>query len=103
MAQQGGPGRAALDRLLAKASTDSAFRTQLLQDPPAALAAAGLKTPPGVALKVIEDSPTLVHLVLPPRSGSLSERDLGTVVGGTGSWDVTPVTPTVATVAKPGG
>ena len=83
--QEGGTRQAALDLLIAKASADPAFRSQLLSDTPAALATAGLKAPPGVTLKVIEDSHTLVHLVLPPASGALSDSDLGTVAGGAGA------------------
>ena len=88
--------QAALDLLITKASGDPAFRSQLLSDTPAALATAGLKAPPGVTLKVIEDSHTLVHLVLPPASGALSDSDLGTVAGGAGAtynWNYVPRLP----------
>jgi hypothetical protein len=90
MAQQGGrTAEAALDRLLAKASTDSVFRFQLLHDTHAALASVGVKVPPGVTLKVVENSPTLVHLVLPP--WGYGGRDLGAVVGArSGGWDTVP-------------
>jgi len=90
MAQQGGGTAGSIrDRLLTKASTDPTFRSQLLHDTHAALAAVGVKAPPGVTLKVVEDSPTLVHLVLPP--WGYGRRDLGTVVGGRSDWQTVPV------------
>ena len=88
--QEGRTRQAALDLLIAKASDDPAFRSQLLSDTPAALATAGLKAPPGVTVKVVEDSHTLVHLVLPPASGALSDADLGLAGGATvasGGWN----------------
>src|SRR5262249_15484423 len=87
--QEGRTRPAAMDLLIAKASGDPAFRSQLLSDSPAALATAGLKAPPGVTVKVVEDSHTLVHLVLPPEA--LSDADLATVAGGatlaSGGWN----------------
>jgi hypothetical protein len=89
--QEGRTRQAALDLLIGKASSDPAFRSQLLSDTPAALATAGLKVPPGVTVKVVEDSYTLVHLVLPPASGALSNADLSAAAGGatvaSGGWN----------------
>lgn len=41
-----------LDELLARAGTDDALRSRLLADPAAAVQAAGIALPPGVALRV---------------------------------------------------
>jgi hypothetical protein len=80
--QEGRTRQAALNMLIAKASGDPAFRSQLLSDTPAALATAGLRAPPGVTVKVVEDNDTLVHLVLPPASEALSDSDLSAAAGG---------------------
>lgn len=70
-----------------RARTDPAFKAKLLSEPAAALAAMGVVMPAGVTVKVVENTPALVHLVLPsvPAPGELSERDLNAVVGGDGS------------------
>ena len=70
-------------RVLAKAWSDSSFKAQLLADPPAALAALGVAVPAGVTVKVLEDTDSLIHLVLrPPPTGELSTAELRKVVGG---------------------
>ncbi len=50
-----------------------------------ALAAAGAKMPDGVQLRVVEDTDTVKHLVLPaaPGEGEIAEEDLERVSGGT--------------------
>ena len=55
---------AAFDKVVAKAWTDPAFKAQLLADPRATLAAAGLAIPPDVTVKVVENTDKLVHLAL---------------------------------------
>jgi hypothetical protein len=40
------------------------FKAQLLADPPAALAALGITVPPGMKVKVLEDTDSLTHFVL---------------------------------------
>ncbi len=69
--------------MLAKAWSDPSFKAQLLADPPAALAALGITVPPGMKVKVLEDTDSLTHFVLrAPPSGELSTADLRKVVGG---------------------
>lgn len=47
------------------------------------LAAAGIELKPGVAIKVVENTDSLHHLVLPPEpSGELNEANLDKVAGG---------------------
>jgi hypothetical protein len=68
-----------------KALTDPAFKAALLQDPKAAVEKAfGLKLPAGVSIKVVEDSASVVHLVLPPSpaKGPLPDSALSQVAGG---------------------
>jgi hypothetical protein len=69
-------------KVVARAWRDPTFKAQLLADPNAVLAAAGAVVPPGVTLKVVENTDKLVHLVLPlrPADTELSEEPLETVV-----------------------
>lgn len=70
-----------------KALTDAAFKAELLKNPNAAVEkAAGVKVPAGMTVKVLEDTASVVHLVLPPAAskGRLSEKDLSGVAGGAG-------------------
>jgi hypothetical protein len=72
------------EKVVARAWSDPAFKAQLLADPKAALAAAGASVPPGVRVKVTENTDQLVHLVLParPAETELSDADIETVVAG---------------------
>ena len=70
-------------RLAAQARGDAGFKRRLLADPAAALAEQGLQLPPGVAVRVHESTPTLIHLALPPRpTDELSDEQLDAVAGG---------------------
>ena len=62
---------------------DAGFRSRVAVDPRAALDAAGLELPAGVEqVRVVEDTPETVHLVMPPESGALSDDALEAVYGG---------------------
>ena len=80
MAQDQDPNQ----KIVAKASKDKAFRAALLSNPNAAIEKElGIKLPQGVKIKVVEDSASQVHLVLPPASdGALSDAQLKNVAGG---------------------
>ena len=67
---------AAFDKVVAKAWTDPTFKAQLLADPQATLAAAGLAIPPDVTVKVVENTDKLVHLVLPPPVAEIGLSDV---------------------------
>lgn len=71
-------------QITAKAWMDEAFKRRLLSEPATVLQEYGLEVPPGVRIKVMEDTDTLVHLSLPPRptDQELSEEDLTSVAGG---------------------
>ncbi len=78
-------------QLIARAWEDDEFRAALLNDPQAAVAQAGLELPEGVALEVVEETPDVHVLVLPPNPNvdemddvALSEEDLEMVAGGGG-------------------
>ena len=73
-------------QVIARASTDAAYREMLLSDPRAAMEQAfGQQLPATLQVKVIEQEPNTLYLVL-PRAGAgneLSEDALDAVVGGT--------------------
>ena len=77
-------GNLTFGKVVARTWTDPAFKAQLLADPLATLAAAGLSIPPGVNVKVVENTDKLIHLVLPPpvADSGLSELELEKIAGG---------------------
>ena len=70
--------------LMRKAATDEAFREALLANPKAALEGhLGMRLPDGLTLKVVENTPQDLTLVLPPETtGELSDDQLDGVAGG---------------------
>lgn len=73
-------------KVIQKALTDPAFKAELLKNPAAAVEkATGVKVPAGTTIKVVEDSGSVVHLVVPalPKA-AMSDADLGKVAGGAG-------------------
>jgi hypothetical protein len=69
--------------VIAKAWSDPAFKSTLLKDANSALASLGIATPPGMRIRVVEDTPTERHYVLPPRpTGELREDLLESVTAG---------------------
>lgn len=79
------------NRIIARAWADPAFKQALLSDPAATLAAEGLPTPAGVELKVVENTPTLVHLILPAKpDAELSDDELDGVSGGYAGFGYAP-------------
>jgi hypothetical protein len=73
-------------QLIAKTWSDEAFKQALIANPAATLKASGINLPAGVDFRVVEDSPKIIHLVLPPKpgSGELGDAELEKVSGG---WD----------------
>ena len=72
------------EHVVARARQDNEFREQLKANPVAVLRDQGIELPPGIQVRVLEDSDRVVRLALPPRpSGhALSEEELDSVVGG---------------------
>jgi hypothetical protein len=64
-----------LGRVIARTWTDEAFKKELLADPVRVLAANGVAVPKGTAVKVLEDSNAVNHLVLPPKPADLNLSD----------------------------
>ncbi len=75
------------NRLVAWATSDSAFRQRLVDDPHAAVKdELGVTLPADVSVTVLQDSADRLYLVLPPTDGTssdLSDAELGSVAGGT--------------------
>ena len=74
---------AAQGKIIARAWRDPAFKAKLLADPHATLKEAGLQVREGVTVKVVENTDTHHHFVLPPKpTGELSDVELDKVAGG---------------------
>ncbi|POZ50896.1 NHLP leader peptide family RiPP precursor [Methylovulum psychrotolerans] len=73
-------------QIVAKCWADAEFKAKLIADPKATLAAESIAVPDGIELRVLENTATVVNLVLPPppAEGELSDEDLGAVTGGGG-------------------
>lgn len=76
-----------LEQLLSRAGEDPDFRIRFLAEPEATLKEEyGFAVPDGMKLKVIEDSKTTAHLVLPPNP-QLTMDEMRAVSGGIGGVD----------------
>ncbi len=65
-------------QLVARAWSDPALKARLLADPVGMLESEGLSVPAGVTVNVIENTDTVVNLVMPlkPAPSDLSEEEL---------------------------
>jgi len=71
------------EKIVGKAWKDDAFKRRLMSNPAAVLKEEGLEPPKDTQVRVVEDTPTLVHLTLRANPAEeLSEDDLLRVVGG---------------------
>jgi hypothetical protein len=70
--------------LIAKSWDDSKLHDRLLNDATAVLRENGVAVPPGVQVKVVQDTNTVVHLVMPPKPNDeeIAEEELAAVAGG---------------------
>ena len=68
-------------QIASKAEMDSAFKKRLLHNPSAVFKESGVEIPPGVTVKIHEDSDREIHFVLPH---PLSDVDLRQASGGFG-------------------
>ena len=76
--------RVAYGKAVARAWSDAAYKDQLLNDPRAALASAGIDIPSEIEISILEDSADKKHLVLPspPPEGELADDRLAGASGG---------------------
>ena len=86
MANTARDNAAAYGKLVARAWRDPTFKAKLIADPRAVLREAGMAVPAGAAVKVVENTATHLHFVLPPKPvGQLSDEALDEVAGGAGA------------------
>ena len=79
-------GAAAYGKVVAKAWRDPSFKAKLIADPKSILKQAGVSIPTGVTVKVVEDTGTHFHIVLPAKpAGALSDEALDKAAGGAAS------------------
>jgi len=75
-------------QVVARAWSDEAFKRRLLAEPGAVLREQGVDVPPGVEVRVVENTDAVVHLTLPrPPAEELSDEQLETVAGGDTTYD----------------
>ncbi|HEV2438727.1 MAG TPA: NHLP leader peptide family RiPP precursor [bacterium] len=84
-------------QLVAKAWSDPGFKKQLLSNPKQVLAANGIDVPAGMDVRLVENSETVMHVVLPAKpAGDLSVEQLHQVAAaglcntGTGNVGLLP-------------
>ena len=72
------------NQIVTRALTDAAFKERLMADPAKVFKEQGIAVPPGVEIRVLENTDTVVHLTLPASAaaGELSETELAGVTGG---------------------
>jgi Nitrile hydratase, alpha chain len=71
-----------MNQLVAKCWSDEGFKKKLLADPAGTLKAEGVEMPAGVAVKALENTDKLFHVVIPAKPADLSDEDLANVAGG---------------------
>jgi hypothetical protein len=82
-------------KIIAKAWADEGFKKRLLSGQAQVFKEEGVEIPPGVEVRVVEDTATVYHLVLPmkPTSNELSEEQLDQVSGGAREGEHRPMPP----------
>jgi len=63
-------------KVIAKAWSDASFKEKLLADPRAVLEAEGISVPPGVDVKVVEQTDKQLFFVLPARPEDIGSIDV---------------------------
>ena len=73
-----------ISQILSKAWSDPVFKQRLLANPASIVREYGLEVPPGIELRVVEDTDRVRHVILPPppSSAELSDSQLEQVAGG---------------------
>jgi hypothetical protein len=73
------------EKLITHAWQDEGFKQELLSNPKAALEKKGISIPANIEVKVVEETPTALYLVLPmspDQAKELSDAQLESVAGG---------------------
>jgi hypothetical protein len=70
-------------QLVARTWDDPAFKARLLAEPTRTLAEQGIQFPPGVEVRMVENTDRVLHLTLPPAPAEeLSDEQLDAVAAG---------------------
>ena len=64
----------AFAKLVLRVWSDPDFKARLFSDPIPLLAEYGVETPPGLKVKVVENEPGTIHLVLPSAPVAISQQ-----------------------------
>jgi hypothetical protein len=80
-----------LQAIIERCSQDAGLKQQLMSNPRETLEAQGFSVSPHTELKVFEDTPEVMHLVLPVDPHAVAEDVLDQVAGGTMTEAVCPV------------
>ncbi|HOV81024.1 MAG TPA: NHLP leader peptide family RiPP precursor [Bacillota bacterium] len=70
------------EKIIEKAQVDQEFSKALIENPKRALGQSGVQLPEGVTIKVVEESPRVLYLVLPVDPGELADEQLDNVTAG---------------------
>ncbi|MCL6612921.1 MAG: NHLP leader peptide family RiPP precursor [Peptococcaceae bacterium] len=70
------------EQIIKKAQSDEDFRKALKDNPKEALGQLGVQLPAEIEVKVVEESPEVLYLVLPADPGELTVEQLDRVAGG---------------------
>jgi len=90
MSEKTWPELSDVNHVISKLKSDNAFKSQLLSDANAALAGIGIAVPPGITVKVHENTASTLNFILPSesRGAELSDETLQAVAGGTLHYQV---------------
>lgn len=66
-----------LSTVTARAWNDDAYRTRLKNEPTAVLKEAGVDVPEHLEVRVVEDSDTVAHMVIPPKPEQVRDAKMG--------------------------
>lgn len=69
-------------QIIAKCWADTAFKQQLISNPVSTLKQEGIDVPEGLSMTVLENSDTLMNLVIPVKPDELSDEQLEGAAGG---------------------
>ena len=71
-----------MGQIIAKCWADDSFKQQLLAEPMATLKAEGVELPEGLAVKALENTANVFHLVIPNMPTELRDEELDAAAGG---------------------